>query len=286
METGRHSIEIELPGHVRKAFETALSRLVDCNVRFVVAGAFAFHHYTGVWRFTKDLDVSVEPVHLRQALACLAAAGFDTYVEAASWLGKAFLGEAMVDVLFGEGNWLRAVGPSWFERSRPAQVLGIPVRVAPLEEMITSKAYVGGHERFDNADVCHLIVSRAEEIDWRYLIDRFGDHWQVLFAHLSLFQFVYPSERHKVPPWVMEELAGKTVALQQEPAPCERVCRGPLLDRFSYLPDVLWRGYVDARDAYAEARGFPGRSLADEREWALNIFRGNPPPPATRGEAA
>lgn len=279
-------MEIELPPDVRHAFEQALTELNRCRIRYVVAGAFAFHYYTDIWRFTKDLDVFLEPIELQRALACLASVGFETHVEAASWLGKAYKGEAMVDVIFGEGNWLRAVGPSWYERSHRAEILGIPIRVAPVEELITSKAYIAGRERFDGADVYHLLLACGDAIDWRYLIDRFGDQWQLLLGHLTIFQFVYPSERDKVPPWVMEELGRRLLTLQHEPPPCEPICRGPLLDRFSYLPDVLWRGYVDAREQYAAARGFPPTSLQEERRWALAIWRQAGPPPSEAPQQA
>ena len=35
---------------------------------------------------------------------------------------------------------------------------------------------------------------------------RFGEHWRVLFSYLTLFGFVYPSERDKIPQWVMMAL--------------------------------------------------------------------------------
>ena len=58
-------------------------------------------------------------------------------------------------------------------------------------------------ERFDGADVSHLLRAFAETLDWPRLIRRFGKHWHVLFAHLVLFTFIYPGERHRIPESVM-----------------------------------------------------------------------------------
>lgn len=64
-----------------------------------------------------------------------------------------------------------------------------------------------------------------------------------------LFGFIYPSERARIPAWVMDEL---TRRLQRETASVpvtdpSPVCRGPLLSRAQYLPDIEQHGYRDAR---------------------------------------
>ena len=69
---------------------------------------------------------------------------------------------------------------------------------------------------------------------------------RVLLRHLVLFGFIYPSERNRIPASVMTDLLQRA---QEEigNAPGEKVCRGTLLSRAQYLPDVLERGYRDAR---------------------------------------
>ncbi len=92
--------------------------------------------------------------------------------------------------------------------------------------------------------------ARCRRLDWRHLLGRFGDeHWRVLFSHLVLFGFVYPSERAKVPGWVLEELTGRLLAeARAGAAPADgKLCRGTLLSRAQYLIDVDEWGYEDAR---------------------------------------
>ena len=50
-------------------------------------------------------------------------------------------------------------------------------------------------ERYDGADIAHLLRARADQLAWRRLLRRFGPHWRVLLGHLVLFGFVYPGER-------------------------------------------------------------------------------------------
>lgn len=50
-------------------------------------------------------------------------------------------------------------------------------------------------ERFDGADVAHIILKRGKRLDWGRLLSRFGEHWRVLLSHLILFDYIYPSEK-------------------------------------------------------------------------------------------
>jgi hypothetical protein len=102
-------------------------------------------------------------------------------------------------------------------------------------------------ERFDGADVVHLIRTCGPVLDWHRLLRRFGPHWRVLFSHLMLFGFVYPAERQTVPSWVVDELTGCLRQEGEEPATQERVCYGTLLSREQYLVDIGIWAYEDAR---------------------------------------
>jgi len=109
--------------------------------------------------------------------------------------------------------------------------------------MIWSKGYVNGRERYDGADVNHLILSWGDQLDWEHLVERFGAHWEVLLSHLVLFGFVYPGERSRVPQWVMRELCGRL--LEREEAPeAAKICRGNLVSATAYQFDYDLLGYL------------------------------------------
>jgi hypothetical protein len=45
-------------------------------------------------------------------------------------------------------------------------VLGVPVRLCPPEEIIWSKAFIMERERYDGADISHLIRACQGRLDW------------------------------------------------------------------------------------------------------------------------
>ena len=138
---------------------------------------------------------------------------------------------------------MAAVDDEWFEHAVDAELLGIPVRLCPPEEIIWSKAYVQERERFDGADIAHLIRKSGREFDWHRLIRRFGDHWRVLLAHLVNFGFIYPGERDIVPEWVIARAGRPPPSSEaEEPPPREKVCQGTLLSREQYLVNIAHVG--------------------------------------------
>ncbi|MDQ6925990.1 MAG: nucleotidyltransferase family protein [Candidatus Eremiobacteraeota bacterium] len=228
-------------------YRRVIATLQDGAVPFLVGGAYAFTPVTGIPRSTKDFDLFIARDHIARAFDVLGAAGFRTDLTFPHWLGKAFWGKEFVDLIFGSGNGVAPVDAGWFAHAPTCRVLGIDVLVAPAEEMLWSKSFVMERERYDGGDVIHLLRSRAEQLDWTRVLDRFGEHWRVLLANLLLFGFVYPGERTRIPRWVMDELLARTAAELGTNADVGRLCRGTMLSRQQYLPDVTEWGYADGR---------------------------------------
>jgi hypothetical protein len=228
-------------------YRAALGILSDAGVPFLVGGAYALAHYTGIERYTKDFDVFLLPDDRDRALRALHAEGYRVEVTFSHWLGKAYRDEYFLDIIYSSGNGVARVDAQWFEYAVPATVLGVPVRVIPAEEMIWSKAFIMERERYDGADVAHILRAHAEDLDWTRLVARFRDTWRVLFVHLMLFAFVYPAEQHRIPSRIIDDLVRLIEADLHTAAPPERLCCGTLLSREQYLPDVQRWGYLDAR---------------------------------------
>jgi hypothetical protein len=115
--------------------------------------------------------------------------------------------------------------------------------------MIWSKAFIMERERFDGADVIHLLRARAEDLDWPRLLARFDGQWRVLLSHLVLFGFVYPAERTRIPATVMRELMAQLEPELERAAPDEQVCQGTMLSRAQYRIDIQQWGYRDPRQS-------------------------------------
>jgi len=224
-----------------------LRALRAAEIPFLLGGAYAFARYTGIDRHTKDIDVFIMHADLDRALEALEATGCAVERTHPHWLAKAYLGEDFVDVIYGSGNGVARVDEAWFAHALTDRVLGVSVQLVPPEEMIWQKSFVMERERFDGADVIHLLRARAESLDWPRLLRRFGEHWRILLTHLVLFGFVYPSETSRLPDGIMRELIGKLEQEQAAPLDLPRLCRGTLLSRQQYLPDIEQWGYMDAR---------------------------------------
>jgi hypothetical protein len=224
----------------------AVRKLQDSGIPFLVGGAFAFSHYSKVPRDTKDIDVFVKPEDCPKVLEAFDRLGYQTEIPFPHWLGKIRGGEYFMDVIFNSGNGVARVDDLWFDHAPRTNVLGLIVRLSPVEEMIWSKAFIQERERFDGADVLHLLRETGPSLDWPRLLMRFGDYWRVLLSQLILFGFVYPDKRQNIPAWVTEELVRRLSV--SRPNLQNDVCYGTLLSREQYLHDIdAWK-YKDGRE--------------------------------------
>jgi hypothetical protein len=242
------SLDGELRPETTAFYRRALRVLVDAKVPFLVGGAFAHACYTGIRRWTKDLDLFIRREDFGRVATLMQAEGWSAALVSSHWLGKIYAGEDFIDLIFNSGNGLTPVDELWFRDNTEAVVLEVPVRLANIEDGLLSKAFIMERERFDGADIAHLLHANAENLDWRGLLERFGPHWRVLLAHLVLFGYIYPGERHRLPGWVMEKLIARLAAeTRQPPAGDPHICAGTLLSREQYLHDIEQLGYSDGR---------------------------------------
>lgn len=239
----------------------ALELLDSEGVQYLLGGAYAFANYTGIVRHTKDLDVFLLKSDVDRALGALEAAGLETERSFPHWLAKAKQGEdRYVDLIYGSGNGVAVVDEEWFSHAQRGETLGRPILLIPPEEMIWSKSWVQERERYDGADVIHLLRATGERLDWSRLLRRFGgERYRVLLSYLVLFGFVYPGRRTQVPEWVLRELMGRLERELALPAgeADDLLCRGTLLSREQYMVDVKdW--------AHEDARTRPDIAMSDE----------------------
>jgi hypothetical protein len=237
------------PPEAEAFYRDVLRTLRDAEVPFLVGGAYAFYKYTGIDRRTKDFDIFVMPEDVERAFAVLEQSGYRSHLTFPHWLGKVFHGEDFVDLIFSSGNGAAPVDARWFDHAAEEEVFGITVPLAPPEEMLWSKAFVMERERYDGNDVIHMLLLRADSLDWDRLVDRFGAQWRVLLSYLMLFGFVYPGERARVPRRIMEDLLRRLTVELGANSPIRKLCNGTILSRQQYLVDIDEWGYRDGRAA-------------------------------------
>lgn len=237
-----------IPDAERAVYKRALDAINAAAVPYVVAGAYAIYEHTGIYRQTKDLDLFFEPSALVSAARALRDAGFVMRLEDPHWLAKATMGESFVDLIYGMGNGLAFIDDSWIRHSRPGILAACPVRIAPPEELMWHRLFIGERHRHDMSDIVHLILSYGESLDWERLVSRTGENWPLLLSQVLMFSYVYPGYRSNVPAWVPEQLLERARAQigQDEDRPA--FTRGPLISRFSFMIDVREWGFASPRD--------------------------------------
>lgn len=247
------SVPMEIPEEQEALFREVLTLLEEMKVPFAVSGAFALQEHTGICRWTKDLDIFLTAESAPRALKHLSERGFECEVPDPVWLAKARRDDFFVDLITGMSNGVITVEDSWIQRSKPALVHGIPTRVLAPEELLASKLFVTRRERFDGADIAHVIYGTRGELDWTRIQNLVGEHWEILLWALVLFRYVYPAQSNYVPKHIWDGLLDKFRAAITEPDR-EAAFRGSLVDDNMFAIDVNEWGLANVLEEYRQRR--------------------------------
>jgi hypothetical protein len=228
-----------------RLFHEWLKILRRTEVPYALGGAYAQYAFTGVWRDSKDMDVFVRPQDVRTLLDAFADAGYDTDLRDPRWLAKVHSPPHLLDIIFAVRHMSRLhIGDDWLRTAAAARFLDVPTRILRPEEIIATKAYIANRDRFDGADILHLIRALQGEVDWQRLVDLLEGDEEIVLWHLVLFAFAYPMHREWLPRALMLKAFDR---LQSTPALlAARTFRGAVLDPVSFRIDVDDWGYRDA----------------------------------------
>ena len=219
-----------------RLFRDVLELFNERRIPYVVSGAFALHEHTGIWRDTKDLDIFMCANEVSPTMEILNQRGMQTEICDPVWLCKARVGEYFVDLISGMSNAVIRVDQSWIDRGFDSEVLGIPAKLLAPEELIASKIFVAFRERFDGADIAHIVYAAGNSMDWSRMLALVGEHWQMLFWSLMLFHYVYPAS-NAVPMLIWDELLAKFQADIKNPD-INAAFRGSLIDENMFAIDI------------------------------------------------
>ncbi len=226
-------------------YAEALRELTMLGLPYLLAGTYAVSAYTGITRPTKDLDIFCKAGDYPRILSHFQDLGYAVEIEDERWLGKVYKGKHFFDIIFASSNGTMPVNDAWFEGARSLDVFGTTVKIVGPTELIWSKAFIQLRHRYDGADVVHVILKQSSDIDWKRLLNYMEVHWEVLLVHLLNFRWVYPTERDRVPRWLMDELLDRLKHQLELPPPDMKVCRGRMLSRVDYAMAVTDWGFAD-----------------------------------------
>ena len=220
-------------------YTQVLNILNEHGLNYMLGGGFAMYHYTGIDRDTKDLDIFCKAAEYPKILKLMADKGFQTELTDVRWLAKIFNGVHYIDIIFDTVNNICKVDETWYDHATDGEYNGVPVKFMPAEELVWCKLYVQNRERYDGADINHLLLKQGASLDWKRILFRMDQHWHLLLAQLLIFQFVYPADYHQIiPKWLFDELVEKATEQYDIPASIEKVCRGPVIDQTQYEVDI------------------------------------------------
>lgn len=229
----------------KEFYREVVTLLNKNNIPFLIGGTFAVREYTGINRDTSDLDIFCKAGDILDILKLVSEAGYKTELADDRWLGKAYFKKDVIDFIFDTPQGVCPVDDSWFLCLYPVTLFEQQANLIPPEELIWSKSYRQDRFKYEGPDVNHLILKLGEKLDWNHLLSRMEPHWEILFAHLLNFRFIYPSQRNIPPRWLIEELIHRLQLQLSSPLPKAKVCRGPLLAIDPYKIDIFEWGYKD-----------------------------------------
>src|SRR5438309_9611974 len=153
------SVPRVLPEEQQALFREVLTLFENVHLPYAVAGAFALRQHTGISRFTKDPDIFLSTQAASAALACLEKRGFQCEVCDPVWLAKVHRDDFFGDLIPGMSYAVIAVDDSLMVRANPAISCGVDTRVLAADDLLSSKLFVKRRERFDGADIAHIIFA-------------------------------------------------------------------------------------------------------------------------------
>jgi hypothetical protein len=237
------------PAEQEKLFRDVLRLMNKKHIPYAVSGAFALHEHTGVWRQTKDLDLFIPVNEVQNALDIAEESGYAIEVKDPVWLAKILQDGHFVDLISGMSNAVIRVDQSWIDRAVPSEVLGVGTKVLAAEELIASKIFVTRRERFDGADVAHLIYATRDMLDWDRMFQLVGEHWEMLLWSLIFYRYVYPRHANEVPYKVWHELLQRFERDLIDPK-IAAPFRGSLIDENMFAIDVKEWGLENEIERY------------------------------------
>ncbi|KAA5546392.1 nucleotidyltransferase [Adhaeribacter rhizoryzae] len=219
-------------------YRDVLELLNQNGLQYLVGGGWAFRQYTGIVRDLKDLDLFCKAGEYPKILKLFSDHGYKTELTDVRWLAKLYRDDMYIDLIFNTVNNICTVDDSWFDYATEGEAYGVPVKLIPAEELLWCKVYVQNRERYDGADVNHIIVRWGHQLDWNRIWSRLEQHWHLLLSQVLLFQFVYPTERDLIPKWLFDKLIELAKNQYNMPLPVEKVCLGPIIDQTQYRTDI------------------------------------------------
>jgi hypothetical protein len=113
--------------------------------------------------------------------------------------------------------------------------------------------FVVRRERFDGADIAHIVFATRGNLDWKRILKHVGEHWEILLWALLLFRYVYPGHSDYVPASLWKDLLARLEESVSHPNPRQEF-RGSLIDDSMFAIDIKEWGLENILARYRAER--------------------------------
>ena len=137
--------------------------LRDAEVPFLLGGGLAAWAYGGP-PTDHDVDFLLREADVERALEALADAGMRPERPPEGWLLKAWDGDVLVDLIFEPAGG--PVGDEHFDRAVHLEVAALPLLVASIDDVLSTKLLAMSEQDPDFRPVLEIARSLREQIDW------------------------------------------------------------------------------------------------------------------------
>lgn len=228
-----------------KFYKDVISEMNKIQLPYLLGGTYAVMEYTGIKRETKDLDFFCKTGDAPKILNHMKERGFKTQIEDERFVAKIIHNKYYVDLILGSFNSFAFVDDTWMKHAREVIFLGQKIKAISPEDLLWSKVYVKSRDAYHGADINHILLKQGKTLNWKHLLLRMDQHWEILLAMLLNFRFVYPSERGLVPQWLLEELSSRLKNQLTSPIPQKKISRGKFFSDNEYEVDFKEWGFED-----------------------------------------
>ena len=145
------------------SMKKAAGALRDADVEFLLGGGLAAWARGGP-PTDHDVDFLVREEDVERALDALEEVGMRTERPPEGWLVKAYDGEVLVDLIFHPAGG--PVDDGYFVRAAQLEVAALPLLVASIDDVLTTKLLAMSEQDPDFRPVLEIARSLREQIDW------------------------------------------------------------------------------------------------------------------------
>ena len=149
-----------------ETMKKAVGALRQGDVPFLLSGGLACWARGGA-PTDHDVDLYLREEDVDAAATALDRAGFRIEEPPEGWLVKAWDEDVLVDLIFRPNG--SVVDDAMFDRASELEVYAVRMRVASLEDVLSTKLLALSEQDLDYTHVLEIARSLREQIDWREL---------------------------------------------------------------------------------------------------------------------